>query len=110
VDVPDNVTNPDDVRDAVVKQLLHDQTTFAPIAFDQASIEAALLKLARLNERCDVSQPAPGYTWNQGFTMALAGHFTTVVSPGILTGDLNLAAEIAKQPVATCRSSFWVQA
>src|SRR5262249_29919257 len=34
------------------------------------------------------------FTWNLPFTLALKGTLTTVATPGILTGDLNLAAQL----------------
>jgi hypothetical protein len=64
--------------------LLRSPTTFKPISVDEAAITDAILAA--------VSRGV--ITWSLPLTVALQGHFTTVATPGILEGNLTLAANI----------------
>lgn len=80
-------TRPEDPLD-----LLKNPTTFDPIQLDDTSIQTALLDLLQKNDTAQRHGQGPVFSWSLPFTMALKGEFTTVATPGILTGELNLAA------------------
>lgn len=43
----------------------------------------------------------PQYTWGQAFTLALSGNFIHVAAPGMVSGDLTLAANVGLQGAST---------
>jgi len=75
-----------DVEDP--RELVRDPLFFNVLDLTNESLEAALARLLSGGNR---------FTWEQSFTIGLAGHITTLASPGILTADVHIAANAVFQ-------------
>lgn len=86
--------------------LLANPTTFTPINLDDNSIRQALLDLLHKNDVARQQNLPPVYSWSLPFTMALRGEFSTVATPGILTANLNVAANVGKDAAGQTHVTF----